>query len=154
MKHIKFKKIQYNNREKVFKLEYTSGLVVECPYFALGINKNVTEAAPDIEVGNHSFYFILENEHKDYVPFDQPLHIVQNPDYVLEETLYQMTRNINKFVVHSRVSKRQLARLLKTSVSQLNRILDPVNYKKDITRLIEIASLLNYEFTWEFKKAA
>jgi hypothetical protein len=154
MKHMRFKKIDFNNRKKIFILEYTSGLVIECPYFSFGIKHNIVDAGTDREVGNHSFYFILENGYKDYVPFDQPLHIVQNPDYILEETLYKMTGQLNKFIVSSRISKRQLARLLKTSVSQLNRILDPANYKKDIGRLIEIAALLNYEFLWDFKKAA
>ena len=64
MKHKKFKKIEFNNKKRIFNLEYTSGLKVDCPYSALGIKGKVIESAPDVEVGRHSFYFILDNGKK------------------------------------------------------------------------------------------
>lgn len=80
MKHKKFKKVTFDNKKRMFHLEYTSGLKIECPYSALGIRENVTDAGPDSEVGRHSFYFILKNGKKDYVPYDQPLHIAGVPE--------------------------------------------------------------------------
>lgn len=154
MKHKKFQKVEFNNKKRVFYLEYTSGLKIECPYSALGIRGKVIEAAPDSEVGKHSFYFILENDEKEFVPFDQPLHIVQNPEYVKERTLYEVTKQLNEFIKKSKVSKRELARRLGTSLSQLARLLDTTNYKKELSRLIELAAMLNYEFKWQFQKAA
>ncbi|OFZ81320.1 MAG: hypothetical protein A2583_10355 [Bdellovibrionales bacterium RIFOXYD1_FULL_53_11] len=154
MKHRKFKNIAFDNKKRVFNLEYNTGLRIMCPYFALGIKGKVIEAAPDPEVGGHSFYFILDNGKKDYVPFDQPLHIVQNPEYVKERTLFQMTKRLNEFIRQEGVSKRELARRLSTSLSQVARLLDTTNYKKELSRLIEIAAMLNYDFKWEFKKAA
>ncbi len=154
MKHEKFKSVDHDNKKKVFHLEYTSGLKIECPYSALGIKKAVVEAVPDKESGRHSFYFVLENGQKEVVPFDQPLHIVQNPEYVREQTLYEVTKQLNEFLKKSNVSKRELARRLETSLSQLARLLDTTNYKKELSRLIELAAMLNYEFVWEFKKAA
>lgn len=154
MKHRKFKKVTFDNKKRVFHLEYTSGLNVDCPYSALSIREKVIEAAPDPEVGDHSFYFVLESGKKDYVPYDQPLHISQNPEYLKQQTLYEMTKAINEFIRKEKVPKRELARRLGTSMSQLSRILDTTNYKKELSRLIEIAAMLNYEFKWEFKKAA
>ena len=154
MKHKKFKKAEFDNKKRVFHLSYSSGLVIDCPYFSLGIKGKVTESGPDDEVGGHSFYFVLENGRKEYVPYDQPLHIVQNPEYVKEQTLYEITKCLNEFIKKEKVSKRELARRLGTSMSQLMRLLDTANYKKELSRLIELAALLNYEFKWEFKKAA
>ncbi len=154
MKHKKFRKVGYDNKKKVFHLEYTSGLKIECPYSALGIRRKVIEAAPDTEVGQHSFYFVLNNGKKDFVPFDQPLHILQNPEYVKQQTLYEVTKQLNEFIKQGKVSKRELARRLGTSLSQLSRLLDTTNYKKELSRLIELAAMLNYEFKWEFKRAA
>jgi hypothetical protein len=154
MKHTKFKKVEFNNKKRVFKLSYNSGLVVECPYAALGIKEKVVEAAPDKEVGGHSFYFILENGKQDYVPFDQPLYISNNPDYMRQELMFELTMNILSIIEDVGISKRELARSLKTSVTQINRLLDQTNYNKDLSRLIQIASLLNYDFDWEFKKVA
>ncbi|NUM87719.1 MAG: helix-turn-helix domain-containing protein [Bdellovibrionales bacterium] len=57
-------------------------------------------------------------------------------------------------IKREKVSKRELARRLGTSMSQLSRILDTANYKKELSRLIEIAAMLNYEFIWKFKRAA
>lgn len=78
---------------------------------------------------------------------------MQNPEYVKEQTLYQMTKRINQFIASEKISKRELARRLNTSMSQLSRLLDTSNYRKELSRLIEIATILDYEFKWEFKKA-
>ncbi len=154
MKHKKFKNVKFDNKKRIFNIEYTSGLKIECPYSALGIRGKVVKASADKEVGGHSFYFILENGHKDFVPFDQPLHISQHPEYVRQQTLYEVTKQLNEFIKQEKVSKRELARRLGTSMSQLSRLLDTTNYKKELSRLIELAAMLNYEFTWKFKKAA
>jgi DNA-binding Xre family transcriptional regulator len=154
MKHERFKEVEFDNKKKVFNLKYTSGLKIECPYSALGIRGKVIEAAPDREVGQHSFYFVLHNGKRNFVPFDQPLHIAQYPEYVKQQTLYEVTKQLNEFIERGKVSKRELARRLGTSMSQLSRLLDTTNYKKELTRLIELAAMLNYEFKWTFKKAA
>jgi|SRR5579884_2821965 len=153
MKHKRFRKVSFDNKKRVFHLEYTSGLKLDCPYSSLGIKDRIVDAGPDKEVGRHSFYFTTEDGTTDYVPFDQPLHIMQNPEYVKEQTLYQMTKRINEFIRREGVSKRELARRLNTSLSQLSRLLDTTNYTKELSRLIEIAAILDYEFKWEFKKA-
>ena len=154
MNHRKFRKVGYDNKKRVFRLGYTSGLKSECPYSALGIRDKVVEAGPDREAGRHSFYFVLDNGKKDFVPFDQPLHIVQHPEYVKQRTLYEMTKKMTEFIEREKVSKRELARRLGTSTSQLSRLLDTTNYKKELSRLIELAAILNYEFKWAFKRAA
>src|SRR3990167_2866194 len=154
MKYKKFKKVEFDNKKRVFNLKYTSGLPIECPYSALGIRGKVVETGPDSAVGRHSFYFILENGKKEFVPYDQPLHIVQNPEYVKEQTLYEVTKELGKLIKKSKVSKRELARRLGTSLSQLARLLDTTNYKKELSRLIELAAMLDYEFKWQFKRAA
>lgn len=153
MKHKKFKHVVFDNKKRVFHLAYSSGLKIDCPYSALKIKGKVTDAAPAAEAGGHSFYFVLESGKKDYVPYDQPLHIAQVPEYAKQQALYEMTKVINEFIRKEHISKRELARRLNTSLSQLARLLDTTNYKKELSRLIEIAALLNYEFKWEFKKA-
>ncbi len=154
MKHRKFKLVRFNNKKKVFHLTYTSGLEIECPYSALSIEKNVIEAGPDKEVGNHCFYFILEDGEKDYITHDQPLYIIRHPDYVREEVLYNVTVELQHIIVLKKIPKRELARRLNTSVTQVNRLLDQTNYNKDLSRLIEIATIIGYEFKWSLKKAA
>ena len=154
MKHKKLKRAECDNKKKVFHLEYTSGLKIECPYSSLGIKTKIIEAGPDDDDGHHSFYFIPDHGKKNFVPFDQPLHIVQNPEYIKQQTLYEVTKQLNVFIEKEKVSKRELARRLSTSMSQIIRLLDTTNYKKELSRLIEIAAMLNYEFKWSFKKAA
>lgn len=154
MKHRKFKLVRFNNKKKVFHLTYTSGLEIECPYSALSIDKNIIDAGPDKEVGNHCFYFVLEDGEKDYITFDQPLYIIRHPDYVREEVLYNLTLELQKIIALKKIPKRELARRLNTSVTQVNRLLDQTNYKKDLSRLIEIATIIGYEFNWTLKKAA
>jgi len=154
MKHRKFKNVEIDNRKRIFRLEYTSGLKLDCPYFSLGIRGKVVTAAPDPETGAHSFFFTLDDGRTDYVPFDQPLHIARNPEYIKEQTLHAMTKQLNEFIRREKVAKRVLARRLNTSPSQLERLLDPANYQKEMSRLVEIGAILNYTFRWQFEKAA
>jgi len=49
MKHNKFKKVGFDNKKRVFHLEYTTGLKIDCPYSALCIRDKVIEAGPDPE---------------------------------------------------------------------------------------------------------
>ncbi len=152
MKHMKFKSVRFNNRKKVFNLTYTSGLEVECPYSALAIDKKVIEAGPDPEVGYHSFYLKLENGEIDYVPFDQPLHIVKNPDYLRSEAISKMTHEVKDMYEEKNISKREIARRMNTSVTQINRLLDINNFDKNLSRLIQMAAVLGYEFELSLKK--
>jgi hypothetical protein len=154
MKHEKFRSVQFNNRKKVFHLIYTSGLEVDCPYSAISVKKNVVEAGPDKEVGNHSFYFILEDGYTGYVPYDQPLHIINHPDYVKEEIMWRVTIQLRDVIASKNISKREIARRMNTSVTQINRLLDQTNYNKDLSRLIEMAAIIGYEFDWSLRKAA
>lgn len=154
MKHKKFKRVGFNNRRKVFVLEYTTGLKLECPYSSLGITQPIISAAPDKEVGNHSFYFVTKDGNIDYVPYDQPLSIAQHPEFIKQELLFNMTQRLNELIAKSSISKRELARRLSTSLSQLERIIDPTNYKKNLSTLVQLAAILNYELNWKFTKAA
>ncbi|MBI4211051.1 MAG: helix-turn-helix transcriptional regulator [Deltaproteobacteria bacterium] len=154
MKHRKFKKAIFDNKKKVFYLEYSSGLKLECPYSALSVENKIVDSGPDEETGHHSFYFVTDQGKKEFVPFDQPLHIAQHPEYVKQQTLYHVTKQVNKMLQASSISKRELARRLGTSLSQVSRLLDTTNEKKELSRLIEIAAILDYEFKWQFKKAA
>ena len=58
------------------------------------LTEKVTDAAPDVEVGRHSFYFVLESGKIDYVPYDQPLHIVLS-DSEHQELLQAITGKID-----------------------------------------------------------
>ena len=50
MKHRTFKKVVADNKKRVFHLEYSTGLKLECPYSAMGIRNKVVEAGPDVAV--------------------------------------------------------------------------------------------------------
>ena len=78
-------------------------------------------------------HILLDNGKKDFVPFDQPLHIVENPEYVKQQTLFEVTKQLNQFIEREKVPKRELARRLGTSMSQLFRLLDTTNYRKELS---------------------
>lgn len=154
MKHRKYRAVTFNNKKKVFNLVYTSGLEIECPYSGLFINNKVVEVGLDKETGNHCFYFVLEDGEKHYITHDQPLYVVKNPDYIRHDTLCNVTIKLQNIMELRKISKREVARRLKTSVTQVNRLLDQTNYNKDLSRLIQMAAVLGYEFELSFKKAA
>jgi hypothetical protein len=136
----------------VFHLEYTSGLKLDCPYSALGIRGRVAAAGVDPESGDHAFYFERHPGKAVFVPYDEPLRIAGEPEYAKHQAIFQMTKRLNDFIGRQGVAKRELARRMGTSLSQLARLLDTTNYKKEMARLIELARILDYEFHFEFKK--
>ncbi len=67
------------------------------------------------------------------------------PEYLKELLLYRLSLEARKGVSESGVSKRQLARKLGTSPSQLYRLLDPTNTRKSVGQMLALLHLLGRE---------
>lgn len=78
---------------------------------------NVVEAYVDEELANEAATYVLESGAEGAVP-------------------------VRERVDRSGMSRRELARRLRTSVPQLYRLLDPTNTKKSIGRLVALLHLL------------
>ena len=83
-KNTKIKAVTFNNRKKQMDISYTSGHKVRIHYRSLGIRKNLNNTWVDKESRGRSIGLELSDGHIDYMPYDQPLDIIKDPEYMLQ----------------------------------------------------------------------
>jgi hypothetical protein len=68
--------------------------------------------------------------------------------------LHKLTVGALKLVKQSGLSKHELTRRLKTSPSQLYRLLDPTNYRKSMDEMLRLLAALGYRLDVKLLPAA
>ena len=145
MRGLRFKKVDFSNRRKELSLTYWSGRTVTLHFNALGIKKKIASMHIDKETGGSSAILSFSDGTVEYLPYDQPLHIARDPDYLLQEHIELITAQILAEIRKKKISKKHLARQLKTSDSQIQRLLDPTILNKNLSQLYRVASLVGLE---------
>ena len=154
MKTVKIKKAEFNNRKKVLTVHYMNGKTVDVHYAQLGIKKNLETAWVDQDTKGHSLGLRFEDGNEDYMPYDQPLAIARDPEYLLQTHIERLTAIIKATIKERKISKRFLAEQLRTSDNQVQRLLNPDILNKNLEQLYKIATLVGLELEWHIKEAA
>ena len=145
---MKILEVQANNRRKAFEIRTKHGEYV-FPYAQLEIpprsEDRVVEVFPDEEVGNEAFTYRLESGAEDTVHVDAVLEYNQDPSYLNEVLLHQLTVEAQKALGESALSKRELIRRLETSASQFYRLMDPTYTNKSVGQMLALLRLLGRE---------
>ena len=87
------------------------------------------------------------------MPYDQPLFLIKDPEYMLRDHIENIVARINEEIDRKKISKKYLARQLKTSDNQVQRLLNPRIINKNLTQLYKLAALLGLEFEVSVKAA-
>ena len=157
---MKIRKVELNNRKAEFRVVTYSGATYAFPYAKAEPQPDsanrVADAAVDRELANEAFTYVLESGDEGAVHLDQVLEYNADPTYVRDLLVYQLTLVAAKRVEGSGLSRRELARRLRTSVPQLYRLLDPAYAKKSIDQLVALLQVVdcNVEFKVTRKRAA
>jgi hypothetical protein len=137
-----------NNRKKAFAIRTDEG-DFDFPYVKLehkpSANDRVVEAYADEEVGSEAFTYQLASGVEDTVHMDAVLEYNQDPGYLNDVLLHRLTVEAQRAVEESDLGKRELARRLETSASQLYRLLDPTNLDKSVGQMLALLRLLGRE---------
>jgi hypothetical protein len=135
---VKIKKVAVNNNKKALEIETSKGKL-PLPFAKLRLaptaENPVEEIFVDAEVARQAVTYRLASGAEDSVP------------------LYSLTLKALELVRRSSLSKREIARKLKTSPAQLYRLLDPANYKKSVDQMMRLAAGLGYEVNFTLKRA-
>ncbi|QMU56601.1 MAG: hypothetical protein GKS04_05650 [Candidatus Mycalebacterium zealandia] len=142
----KIKSATFSNRKKEINVIYATGKEATVHYGSLGISKGIQEVWVDKETGNRSLGMRFEDGTADYMPSDQPLFLIKDPEYMLQDHIEHIIARINKELSRKKVSKKHLARCLKTSDNQIQRLLNPALVNKNLSQIYKVASLLNLRF--------
>ena len=103
----------------------------------------VREVFVDAGLGNEAFTYILESGAEGTIHVEQVLEYNEDPTYLRDQLLYELTIEAQNRVEASRLSKREIIRRLGTSASQFYRIIDPTNYKKSVGQLLALLHILD-----------
>jgi hypothetical protein len=143
---VKILRVRANHRQKAFEVATPRG-VYTYPYARLeqGLcaGQRVKEVFVDEELAGEAFTYRLESGEVDSIHIEQVLDYNRDPEYLKEVFLYQLSIEAQKGVAESGISKRELARRLGTSPSQLYRLLDQTNTRKSVGQMLALLHLLN-----------
>lgn len=152
---MKITNIRANNHKKAFEVSTHSGMFV-LPYARVTprptARNRITDVYVDDELGREAFTYELESGAEGTVHIDSVLEYNEDPAYLAELLLYKLTIEAQKRAEESPLSKREMARRLKTSVPQLYRLLDQTNYGKSLLQLVALLAVLDYDVELRIRK--
>jgi hypothetical protein len=103
----------------------------------------IREIYVDRELASEAATYVLSSGAEGAVHIEQALEYNQDPSYLADLLTHQITAEALKRIDSSGLSRRELARRLKTSVPQLYRLLDPTNTRKSIGQLVSLLHVLS-----------
>jgi len=143
---VKIRSVRHNNRRKVFEVR-TSTRTLVFPFSKAEptptIQDPIGEVFVDQEAGREAFTYVLRSSRTGTVHVEQVLEYNQDPTYLRDLLLYRLTREAQKRIAESPLSKREIMRRLGTSAAQLYRLLDQTNYRKSVDQLLVLLQVLN-----------
>ncbi len=144
---MKVKKVSINNKRKEFSVDTYSGTTYTFPYAEADprpdSRNRIEEVFVDNELGNEAITYVLNSGDEGSIHMEQILEYNQDPNYMAELLTYKLTLEARQGIENSGLSRRQIAKRLKTSVPQLYRLLDPANTSKSINQLVALLHILN-----------
>jgi hypothetical protein len=105
----------------------------------------IASISVDKELGSQWVTYTLESGEEDSVPLDAFLEYNRDPEYFRTLVLHQLTVKAQKAVEASGLSKREIIRKLKTSPTQLYRLLDSANYSKTVDQMLKLLACVGID---------
>ena len=144
---MKISRVSTNNRRKEFLIVTYSGMDYSYPYVEADprpdSENRIEQVFVDKELGNQAVTYILSSGEEGSIHLEQVLEYNEDPNYMAELLTYKLTLEARKGIDICGLSRRQVAKRLKTSVPQLYRLLDPANSTKSINQLVALLHVLN-----------
>jgi hypothetical protein len=154
---VKIVNVTANNRRKAFEIATRSEVFV-FPYTQLRVKPTaedrVVEVYADPELGHEAFTYALESGREDSVHLDEVREYNRDPGMLRNLLLYRLTREAQKRVAASGLSRREIIRRLGTSASQFYRLLDQTNTGKSIGQLAALLDILGCDVDVVVRKRA
>lgn len=152
---MKIRGVRFNNRKRAFEVQLQRRSMLY-PYAkldpALRAGDLVREAHVDPELAGEGFSYVSESGAEGTVLAEQVLDYNEDPAYLRDLLLYNLTVEAKKRVAASPLSKREIMRRLGTSATQLYRLLDQTNTKKSFGQLLSLLHVLDCDVTFVVKR--
>ena len=154
---MKIKSVTVNARKKTIEIDTHKG-ILGLPFAKLRVRPSarnrITEIYVDTELGRRAITYRLASGQEDSVHIDAFLDYNRDPDFLRNVTLHKLTVQAGKAMKASDLSKHEVVRRLRTSPSQLYRLLDPANYRKSIDEMLRLLTVLGCKVEWSIVRQA
>lgn len=152
---MKITRVDANNRKRAFEVETRRG-TYSFPYAMADpeptAGDKVAEVFVDPELGREGFTYVLQSGEEGSVHVDWVLEYHEDPSYMANLALYELTVEARRRFEESGLSTREVAKRLGTSLPQLYRLLDTTNYTKSMRQLISLLRVLGYSVEVSVRK--
>jgi hypothetical protein len=142
---VKISEVAIDNRRRAFQVR-AGGRTFTYPFSKARPQPTprdrVVFATIDRECAKEVFVYRLESGAEGDVHIEEVLEYNRDPGFERKRLLYQLTVEAQDRLARSPLSKREIIRRLRTSPSQLYRILDQTNYRKSIDQVIALLNVL------------
>ncbi|MBX3335284.1 MAG: helix-turn-helix domain-containing protein [Nitrospira sp.] len=143
---MKIRSVTCNNRKKAFQIKSARGTLL-LPYSKVDIRPSGSDPVARVfvnkELGGEGFTYVLASGKEGTVHGEQVLEYNQDPTFLRDALLYKLTIEAQKRIEKSPLSKREIIRRLRTSATQLYRLLDQTNYRKSVDQLLSLLHVLD-----------
>lgn len=140
--------VSANPRKQAFDVQTEKGHH-EFPFAKLRLRPEkenpVVDVFVDPDLGEEAFTYRLRSGDQDTVHGDAVLEVTRDPEHLQELLLHRLAVEARKGLEESGLSKRQVARQLGTSPSQLYRLLEPANRGHAIGQILALLHLVGKE---------
>jgi len=145
---VKITSVTANNRKRAFEVKTRRG---QWPFPYSKAEPVPTPSDPlvelyiDPELGREGFTYLLASGAEGSVHIDHVLDYNEEPGYMRDLLLYNLTVEALERIEASPLSKREIIRRLGTSPAQFYRLLDTTNYRKSIDKMLALLQVLDCE---------
>jgi hypothetical protein len=152
---MKINRVEFNNRRKDF-VATVGERSLHFPYSKAspqpGGRNPVIRAYIDPELGSEAFTYVLADQREGTIHVDHVLEYNEDPHYMWELFVHKLTVEVKKRLKESDVPKREIVRRLRTSPSQLYRLLDEDRASKSLHQIFAILHTLDCDIDLVVKK--
>ena len=145
---MKIASVAANNRKRAFEVVTRRGQWL-FPYSKAEPSPTpsdpLVELYIDPELGREGFTYVLASGAEGSVHIDHVLDYNEEPGYMRDLLLYNLTVEALDRIETSPLSKREIIRRLGTSPAQFYRLIDPTNYRKSVDKLLSLLQVLDCE---------
>jgi hypothetical protein len=145
---MKIRTVKHNNHRKTFDVRVGRS-TMPFPYAKADPSPSAADpvafVAVDEEIDREGFTYTLCSGREGTVHLEQVREYNQEPSYLRDRLLYELTLEAQRRLAKSPLSKREIVRRLRTSATQLYRLLDQRNYDKSMDQLVALLQVLDCE---------
>ena len=145
---MKVTSVTANNRKRAFEVKTRRGQWL-FPYSKAEpeptTSDPLVELYIDPELGREGFTYLLASGAEGSVLVDHVLDYNEEPGYMRDLLLHNLTVEALERIEASPLSKREIIRRLGTSPAQFYRLIDPTNYRKSVDKMLALLQVLDCE---------